>query len=175
MTDDNESELLKSSVEIDQTKLIDSAKEDIDEIKHERDEYHDLLLRKTAEFDNFRKRIERERLNINQSAAIDFIEELLPLIDDLERASSINTNETSVKSYHDGIQIIHRQLLELLAKRGVKLIETKDQHFDPHYHEAVAYEPSSNHHEGQIIGELRRGYMMREQLLRAALVRVAKE
>ncbi len=140
----------------------------------QRDEYHDLLLRKTAEFDNYRKRIDRERVERTRAAAADLLEELLPLVDDLERALRVKADDTTAAAYREGVELIHRQLLELLRKRGVTPIETTGRDFDPHVHQAVAHELSAEHREGEVIDEFRRGYMLGERLLRAAMVRVAK-
>lgn len=140
----------------------------------QRDEYHDLLLRKTAEFDNYRKRIERERVERARASAADLLEELLPLVDDLERALVVGSDDTTAAAYRQGVELIHRQLLELLRKRGLTPIETTGCNFDPHVHQAVAHEVSAEHGEGEVIDELRRGYMLGGRLLRAAMVRVAK-
>ena len=140
----------------------------------QRDEYQDLLLRKTAEFDNYRKRVERERGERARAAAADLLEELLPLVDDLERALRVQDDETTASAYRQGVELIHRQLLELLRKRGVTPIEATGCDFDPHVHQAVAHEVSAEHREGEVIDELRRGYMLGGRLLRAAMVRVAK-
>ncbi len=145
-----------------------------DELQRQRDEYYDLLLRKTAEFDNFRKRTERERLAVSEAAAADLLEELLPLVDDLERALKADTGAAAAESYRRGVELIHRQLEEVLRKRGVRPIEAIGADFDPHYHQAVAYEPVEGHRDGEIIEEFRRGYMLGDRLLRPAMVKVAK-
>lgn len=142
--------------------------------ERERDEFRDLLLRKTAEFDNYRKRVDRERQAADQAAAAGLITELLPLIDDLERALAAEAHSGAVEAYRAGVELIRRQLLEVLARRGVAPLDTAGQEFDPHFHEAVAHEESADHDAGQIIGEVRRGYVMGERLLRPAMVRVAK-
>ena len=140
----------------------------------QRDEYYDLLLRKTAEFDNFRKRIERERQAVSESAAADLIAELLPLVDDLERALRTEAAGESAQAYRRGVELIHRQLLELLRKRGVRPIVAEGTDFDPHYHQAVSHEPAEDRREGEVIEEFRRGYMLGDRLLRPAMVKVAK-
>ncbi|MCY4075384.1 MAG: nucleotide exchange factor GrpE [Acidobacteria bacterium] len=140
----------------------------------QRDEYYDLLLRKTAEFDNYRKRVERERAALASAAAADLIEELLPVIDNLERALEAPVAEASAAAYRDGVELIHRQMLDLLRKRGVTPIETAGQVFDPNLHQAIAHEESGEHGPGDIIGEVRRGYLVGSRLLRASMVRVAK-
>lgn len=148
--------------------------EELDAVARERDEYRDLLLRKTAEFENYRKRVERERQAADEAAAAGLIGELLPLIDDLERALAAEADSEAAAAYRTGVELIHKQLLERLARRGVSPIDTAGQQFDPHFHEAVVHEESADHAAGEIIGELRRGYVMGARLLRAAMVRVAK-
>ena len=142
--------------------------------ERERDEFRDLLLRKTAEFDNYRKRVDRERQAADQAAAADLVIELLPMIDDLERALEAEADSDAAAAYRAGVELIRKQLLDVLARRGVAPLDTAGQQFDPHFHEAVAHEESSDHAAGEIIGELRRGYVMGARLLRPAMVRVAK-
>jgi molecular chaperone GrpE len=146
----------------------------LEEVQRQRDDYYDRLLRKTAEFDNFRKRTERERQALAESAAADLIEDLLPLVDDLERALKAETGGEGAEAYRRGVEIIQKQLTETLRKRGVRPIETAGAEFDPHFHQAVAHEPSAAHREGEIIEEFRRGYMLGDRLLRPSMVKVAK-
>src|SRR5580765_7434723 len=84
------------------------------ELQRQRDEYYDRLLRKTAEFDNYRKRTDRERLQLSEAAAADLLTELLPLVDDLERALKADVGAKDVDAYRRGVELIHRQLLEVL-------------------------------------------------------------
>ncbi|MCY4122204.1 MAG: nucleotide exchange factor GrpE [Acidobacteria bacterium] len=140
----------------------------------ERDEYRDLLLRKQAEFDNYKKRVERDRAKANRQAERMLIMALLPLLDDFERALGAPAETDVADAYRAGIELIHRQLLEVLRKRGVTPIETAGARFDPNLHEAVAYQASEGREDGEIIDEVRRGYRFDEELLRAAMVRVAK-
>lgn len=144
------------------------------ELQRQRDEFYDLLLRKTAEFDNFRKRTERDRQVHAESAAADLLGELLPLLDDLERALSADTGSEGAEAYRRGVELIHRQLTEILRKRGVRPIDAAGTDFDPHYHQAVSYEPSTGHRDGEVIEEFRRGYMLGDRLLRPSMVKVAK-
>jgi molecular chaperone GrpE len=145
-----------------------------EELQRERDELKDLLLRKTAEFDNFRKRTERERQSISESAAADLIGEIVPLLDDLERALKAEPGSEGAEAYRRGVELIHRQLSETLRKRGVRPIETTGADFDPYYHQAVSYEPAAGRRDGEIIEEFRRGYMLGDRLLRPSMVKVAK-
>ena len=144
------------------------------EAERQRDEYKDLLLRKTAEFDNFRKRTERERQSLSEAAAADLLRELLPLVDDLERALQADAGSEGADAYRRGVELIYRHMTELLRKRGVRPIEARGADFDPHYHQAVSHEPAEGYREGEVIEEFRRGYMLGDRLLRPSMVKVAK-
>jgi molecular chaperone GrpE len=150
--------------------------EDPDQIMKERDDYRDRLLRSIAEFDNYRKRIERERKELAEFVSFEILHDLLPLVDDLERALAAAPTEGStqtVASYRTGVELIYKQLAELLRKRNVTAIEAKGADFDPHVHQAVATEASTTHRDNEVIEELRRGYRLGERLLRPAMVKVA--
>lgn len=151
-----------------------AAAEPAGEAERQRDEYYDLLLRKTAEFDNFRKRTERERQTLAEAAAADLLKELLPLVDDLERALKADAGDEGADAYRRGVELIHRQLLDVLRKRGVRPIDAVGAEFDPYYHQAVAHESAEGHRDGEVIEEFARGYMLGDRLLRPAMVKVAK-
>lgn len=144
------------------------------ELERERDTFKDLLLRRTAEFENFRKRTDRERLAQSEAAAGDLMSELLPLVDDLERALQAEAGSEGADAYRRGVELIHRQLSEVLRKRGVKPIDALGADFDPHYHQAVSYEPAEGRRDGEIIEEYRRGFTLGDRLLRPSMVKVAK-
>ena len=146
----------------------------IDAARQERDELRDLLLRTSAEFDNYRKRIERERQALSDAITGSVLEDLLPLMDDLDRALQVEAAPEAVDAYRQGVELIQRQLAELLRKRGVKAIESLGAEFDPNYHQAVSYEPAEGRREGEIIEEFRRGYTIGDRLLRPSMVKVAK-
>lgn len=150
---------------------------DVAALQKERDETHDRLLRMTAEFDNYRKRTERERRDLSDFLTMDVVRDLLPAIDDLERALAnpgpVATNP-ELERYHQGIMLIHRQLVDQLRKRNVEPLEVVGLMFDPEWHEAVADEPADGRPDGQIVAELRRGYRIGSRLLRPAMVKVAK-
>ncbi len=144
-----------------------------DPVRRERDEFRDLLLRKTAEFDNYRKRVDRERREQTAVGVADLLEALLPIVDDLERALGAG-DTASTETYRAGVEIIHRQLLDLLARRGVKPIGTVGTDFDPRLHQAVLTEKSAGHRDGEVLEEFRRGYLLGDRLLRPEMVKVAK-
>jgi molecular chaperone GrpE len=141
------------------------------DLQRERDDYHDRWMRKTAEFENYRKRIERERREQADQKVVDVLLELLSVVDDFERALQA---EGSAVAYRKGIELIHSKLHDVLRKHGVRPIESLGAEFDPNVHQAVLYEASPGHREGEVIEELRRGYMIGDKLLRPAMVKVAK-
>jgi molecular chaperone GrpE len=150
--------------------------EDPENVRRERDDYRDRLLRATAEFDNYRKRVERDRAQLADFATAEILRDVLPVIDDLERAlAATPASDTAapVAGYRAGVELIHRQVLELLRKRKVTPIEALGADFDPNVHQAVTQEPSATHRDGEVIEELRRGYMLGDRLLRPAMVKVA--
>ena len=151
----------------------DAGGETLDSVRKQRDEYYDLLLRKTAEFENYRKRIERERRDLSEYAGADILKAVLPLVDDLERALQAAATTDSVAAIRTGVELILKQLIDLLKKKGVTPIESVGQDFDPHIHQAVTQEVSEDHREGEVMQELARGYKLGDRLLRPAMVKVA--
>jgi molecular chaperone GrpE len=151
----------------------EAATDELARAAEERDQLRDRLLRTTAEFDNYRKRVDRDRKEMADRAAEAILIEILPIIDDLERALAAPDAGEGAEGYRRGVELIHRQLLDLLTRRGVTPIETTGETFDPHLHQAVSSEPSADHHEGEIIEEFRRGYRLGDRLLRPAMVKVA--
>lgn len=147
---------------------------EVAQLARERDELKDLLLRTSAEFDNYRKRTDRERATLSESIAAGVLEELLPLLDDFERALSVEPATGTADRYRQGVELIHRQLVDLVRKRGVTPIEALGADFDPNYHQAVSYEPAEGRRDGEVIEEFRRGYLIGDRLLRPSMVKVAK-
>jgi molecular chaperone GrpE len=142
-------------------------------LQKERDDLYDRLLRKTAEFDNFRKRVERDRKEMIDWAAADVIGDLLSIVDDFDRALDAPA-PPEAQSFKAGLELIQRQLAELLKKRGVSTVEALGADFDPHLHQAVAYEEVPGAREGEVVGVMAKGYKLGDRLLRPALVKVAK-
>ena len=145
----------------------------VSDLQRERDDYNDRWLRKTAEFENYRKRVERERREQADQTVIDLLLELLLIDDDFDRALTVDAGEGG-SAYRRGVELIHGKLQDLLGKHGVRPIEALGSDFDPNVHQAVIHESSPGHREGEVIGELRRGYTIGERLLRPAMVKVAK-
>lgn len=146
----------------------------IDALSQERSTLLDQLLRRQAEFENYRRRVDRERAETYARSRAEVVLELLPVIDNFERAlASLEHNSSDAKSLQQGIELIHRQLNDALAKFGLEPVESVGQAFDPNVHEAVSAEPSTEHEENTVIAEFERGYKLGERLLRPAKVKVA--
>jgi molecular chaperone GrpE len=142
-------------------------------IKRERDDLYDRLLRKTAEFDNFRKRVERDRKDMIEWAAAEVLNDVIAIADDFDRALAAEA-PPEAQQYKAGLELIQRQLADLLKKRGVTTLDALGTDFDPHLHQAVAYEEADGARDGEVVAVLAKGYKLGERLLRPAIVKVAK-
>ncbi len=142
-------------------------------IKRERDDLYDRLLRRTAEFDNFRKRVDRDRKDMIEWAAADVLNDVLAIADDFDRALAAEA-PPEAHQYKAGLELIQRQLADLLKKRGVATVDALGADFDPHFHQAVAYEEVAGARDGEVVAVLAKGYKIGERLLRPAIVKVAK-
>ena len=143
------------------------------DLQRERDDYYDRLLRKTAEFDNYRKRVERSRREQADEAVVGLLGEILSVVDDFDIALTVDAGEGGA-AYRKGVELIHAKLQDLMAKYGVRPIQALGADFDPNLHQAVIHEESPDHREGEVIDELRKGYMIGDRLLRPSMVKVAK-
>jgi len=152
------------NAELDQTRI------ERDGLRVERDELRDLLLRRQAEFDNFRKRTERDRVEQSQYASMDVVGELVPVLDDFERALGA---DSASPEYAKGVQMIYQRMAESLKKTGLEPIESVGKPFDPHQHQAIERVETTESPENTVIGEFQRGYNFKGKLLRPSMVRVA--
>jgi molecular chaperone GrpE len=142
------------------------------EAEAKRDEYLSDLQRLAAEFDNYRKRAAREQESLATRASEALLKELLPVLDDLERALEAAAEHEEAK-LEDGVRLVHRELTELLRKEGLVEVET-DGMFDPHVHEALLSQPAEGAEEGIVIQVLQKGYRLGDRVLRPARVVVAE-
>jgi molecular chaperone GrpE len=147
------------------------------EARIESEQWRDRFLRKAAEFDNYRKRMEKEKAESTMLAKSTVLQEVLPVADACERALLSLRDESeskgSLEQYREGVGLLYRQILDVLLRMGVVPIEAVGKKFDPHLHEALAREEDLDHDENTVIQELRRGYLFRDRLLRPAQVTVA--
>ncbi len=146
----------------------------VDRLQQELQETQDLLRRKHAEFENYRKRIEREQKEFVSYATSELVLEILPVLDNLERAleSTQGGESDSEKQIREGVAIVYRQFSDALKKAGLREVNALGEDFDPHVHEAVARVETAEHREGEILDVLQKGYVLKERLLRPAMVRV---
>ena len=146
----------------------------VDALTQEKAALYDQLLRRQAEFENYRRRVDRERGETHQKARADLLVELLPVLDNFERAlASLQTSGADAAGLRHGVELIHRQFKDALTKFGLQPVEALGQTFDPHLHEAVTIEPTDEHKENTVIEEFERGYKLGDRLLRPAKVKVA--
>ena len=141
------------------------------EVEKERDDYLGDLQRVAAEFENYRKRVARDQQSLAARAHERLVKELLPVLDDLERALEAATEHQEAK-LEDGVRLVHRELQEALAKEGLSEIETNGR-FDPHVHEALLSQPSDKE-DGAIVDVLQKGYRLGDRVLRPARVVVSQ-
>lgn len=142
-----------------------------DQLRAERDELKEILLRRQAEFDNFRKRTEKERADFAQYAGMEIVKDMLPVLDDFDRALQ---TECGNASYAKGVEMIYSRMYETLKKVGLEpIVVTAGQPFDPHLHQAVERVETADSEDGAILGEFQRGYNFKGKLLRPSMVKVA--
>ena len=149
-----------------------AAPDPIEVLRGEKEDLTRSLQRLQADFDNYRKRIERDR-SAESSRAIGLaLEGLLPVLDGFERALAAH-NDPAYEDYRQGFDLIYRRLWETLSRLGLERIEAVGKSFDPHVHQAVERVDSADHADGIVLGEMQAGYRFRDRVLRPAMVRVA--
>ncbi|MBZ5595003.1 MAG: nucleotide exchange factor GrpE [Acidobacteriia bacterium] len=141
-----------------------------DRLAAEKAELNDRLLRRAADFDNFRRRAERDRSDFLQFAGMEFVREMLPVLDDFERALK---SESADPRYAKGVELIYTRLYDALKKIGLEPMDTLGKTFDPKLHQAVERVETDEAEDQSILGEFQRGYYFKGKLLRPAMVRVA--
>lgn len=154
--------------ESDSKKEENSAKEKLSEDKEAI--YIDRLKRLMAEFDNYRKRNEKEKLEIYDRASSNLLAEMLPIVDNFERALKV---ETTDKVFYEGVTMIYKQLMGTLEKAHVKVIEAKGKPFDPNLHNAVMHIEDEKYGENEVVEEMQKGYLYKDKVLRYSMVKVA--
>ncbi|HPA46625.1 MAG TPA: nucleotide exchange factor GrpE [bacterium] len=148
--------------------------EELSRKARERDEYLDHLQRLKAEFENYRKRTERERAQWADRLLEDFMMELLDVVDNLHRAQIVAEETHSVESYKEGVEMVFGRLLDVLRSRGLERIATVGEPFDPYLHEAIMQEERTDVEPGTIVEEITPGYVLGDRVLRAPRVKVAR-
>lgn len=144
----------------------------IQKLTAEKQELTNTLVRRQADFENFRKRVEKERQQERHRAVESLVEQILPVLDAFDRALA-GSEDPAYAEYHKGFELIRRQVWETLAKQGLVRIEAMGQEFNPHFHHAIDRVETEEHAEGIVVGELQPGYLFHGRVLRPAMVRVA--
>lgn len=150
-----------------------SLEEPLKKLQAERDALYDQLVRRQADFENYRKRTERELQEFRERAEADLVLALLPALDGFERALNLTGNNAQVEDYRKGVELIYKQLFDTLNRRGLKPVKALGESFDPFLHHALERIETEEFADQQIIEELQRGYTFKGRLLRPALVKVA--
>ncbi len=156
--------------EKDENSKLEELKAALKAEREKSDEYYEHLKRNMAEFDNFKKRISKEKDMMFDTIKSDIISELLPVLDNFDKALN---SETTDESYKNGMVMIYNQLIETLNKLGVEEIESLNTTFDPNYHEAVMHVEDENFGEKEIVEVFRKGYKIGDRIIRHSMVKVA--
>lgn len=150
---------------------VEALKKQVEEAEAKASEYKDSWMRSQAEFQNYKKRLERDNEMTRAHMKGDIIKKILPVLDDMERALQ---NRPVDESWANGIELIVRKFQSALDGEGVKRIEAEGAEFDPNFHEAISHEPNDEVESGHVIEVVQNGYMLGERVIRPALVRVAQ-
>ena len=149
---------------------ITQIKEELSEQTKKADEYYEHLKRNMAEFDNYKKRVTKEKEKLYYTITSDVIADILPIMDNFEKAIDAKTTD---ESYKNGMEMIYAQLSEVLKKLGLEEIEALKTTFDPNFHEAVMHIEDENFGEKEVIEVLRKGYKIGDKVIRHSMVKVA--
>ncbi len=146
------------------------ASAEVEQLRKERDELKDLVQRSRAEFENYRRRVDREKADMLDHGAADVVRHILAVVDDFNRALQVETQD---KNYSKGVELIHQRFTETLKKLGLTPIDAEGKTFDPNLHYAVDMAPTEDAEDQTILAEYQKGYYFKGKLLRPAMVKVA--
>jgi molecular chaperone GrpE len=166
---DEDQELVEVEIPPEEAALL----EELDNVKEQNEEYLSRLQRLQADFENFKRRTKIQNKDLAKYASVELIRELLDISDNLERAAQALRAE-GVQGIYEGIELIHRQLCDLLSRNGVTSVKSVGELFDPHLHEAIMTEVDTNLPENVITEEIQKGYKLHEKVIRPSKVKVNK-
>ena len=135
---------------------------------------NDQLLRNQAELENFKKRMNDERIKDNKYRSQSLAAAILPALDTFERAMAVSTDNEEVKSFLVGFEMVHKQFVESLASEGIEVIVAEGQPFDPNFHQAVVGEADDDVEAGIVLAEMQKGYKLKDRVIRPAMVKVSQ-
>ncbi|MFJ9497714.1 nucleotide exchange factor GrpE [Brevibacillus centrosporus] len=140
--------------------------------KAQAEEHQSRMLRAMADMDNLRRRVRKEQEDLAKYASQKIVEELLPILDNFERALAADKESMTVESLLTGVDMVHRQMVQVFEKEGLAAIAAKGQPFDPHVHQAVMQTQDPEFDSGVVVEELQKGYMFKDRVVRPAMVKV---
>ncbi|GAA0135963.1 nucleotide exchange factor GrpE [Paenibacillus sp. YSY-4.3] len=151
----------------------EGSNKEVEALRAELEEQQQRMLRAQADFDNFRRRTQKEKEELGKYASAKLITELLPVIDNFERAIASGEQGADISSYAKGVEMIFRQLEGVLGSEGLKAMETIGEPFNPEFHQAIMQVESDEYEEGIVVEEVQKGYMLKDKVLRPAMVKVS--
>lgn len=168
--DESSEELADAEAATEVVENVPEEKDELEELKEKLAEDEERYKRLQADFENFRRRTRQEKEELSALVVQNFITELLPMVDNFERAMAAEA--TDVAAFQQGVDMIFNQLMEILKNRGLKKIETKDAKFDPNFHQAVMRVENPELEDDTIVMELQKGYMVKDKVIRPSMVQV---
>jgi molecular chaperone GrpE len=155
------------------SKAADPSQLELQQLRRQSEEHYQRSLRTQADYDNFRRRTRQEKEEFARYASQKVIEQLLPVIDNMERALIAGNEGKDYDALLKGVEMIFRQLDQALASEGLQRMETIGQPFNPEFHQAIMQVESEEHEEGIIVSEIQKGYLLKDRVLRPAMVQVS--
>ncbi|UJF35049.1 nucleotide exchange factor GrpE [Paenibacillus hexagrammi] len=169
----NDAEAADNHVDAPQEEQVEAASGELEQLRAQSEENYQRFLRVQADFDNFRRRARAEKEDFAKYASLKLIEQLLPIVDNFDRALSSSKETKDFDSLAKGIDMTFRQLDQVLTQEGLKPIESVGQPFNPEIHQAVMQVETDEYEEGIVVEELQKGYMLKEKVIRPAMVKVS--
>lgn len=192
MAEENKNEEIVEETEVDEKEVdevVDEKENDVDEkteevvnekedqiriLQGEVDKWKNEYYKVFADMENVKRRLQNEHANNLKFMAQGIVEQMLPIVDNFERSLAVENPSDELKGFLKGYEMIYKQIVTLLENQGVKVIETKDKEFDPNFHQAVMTVSDENYKPGMIVEELQKGYMLKDRVIRASLVKVSE-
>lgn len=174
VTDETLQEETKANEAVQDEQSEAEQKNELAELTEQVNELKDKYLRQVAEFENFKKRTVKEKLDLLKTAAQDTIVALLPVLDDFERAKKSAEEGLTGEVFSDGVRLVHNKLNSILEQKGLKVMESNGQPFNPEMHEAVTEIPAGDELKGKVVDTIEKGYYLQDKLIRYAKVVVGK-
>lgn len=177
LAEENKVEEVTEETESEETEVVDKQEVEEDQIKilqAEVDKWKNDYYKVFADMENMKRRLQNEHANNLKFMMQGFIEQMLPIVDNFERSLAIESPSEEVTNFLKGYEMIYKQIMILLENQGVKQIEAQGKEFDPNFHQAVMTVNDENYESGMVVEELQKGYMLKDRVIRASLVKVSE-